>query len=364
MDEFQTKLGRIRRYCAGAGYDGMFLSRRANFAWLSCGGSNTVERCSEYGVADLLVLADRHYVLASEIERYKMAEEALKAEMGFELASFPWGGAGRREAVARLVKGLRIVADSAFPGMEERAAEIAELRYSLTAEEEERYRAFALESAGDLENLCRTIEPGMTEFDVASRLMAGSVKVGGDAPVVLVAFDDRIARYRHPAPTGKRLARRALLARCSERGGLIVSLSRVVCLGRPEAELLDRHRACGSVNAALIAATSAGARGVDIFARGIAAYAEFGFPGEWEKHHQGGALGYACRDYVLDSSYDVAVADNQTFSWNPSISGTKVEDTIIVKGERQELLTATGGWPRFDATAGSATVSCPDILVR
>jgi Xaa-Pro dipeptidase len=364
MGEFETKIGRIRRYCAGAGYDGMFLSRRANFSWLSCGGNSTVERCTDFGVADLLVLADRQYVLASEIERYKIMDEVLKPEMGFELEAFPWGGTARAEAVSRLTRGKRIVSDAAFPGMDERAGEIAELRYALTAEEEARYRELALESAIDLENLCRSIEPGMTEYEVASKLMAGSVRAGGDAPVALVAFDDRIQLYRHPAPTGKKLIRRALLARCSQRGGLIVSLSRLVCFGKLEDEIMDRHRACAQVNAAFIAATTKGARGIDIFAKGIAAYAESGFPGEWQKHHQGGALGYACRDYVIDSSYDATVLDNQAFSWNPSIAGSKIEETIIVKGDRQELLTATREWPRFDVTAGATTVSCPDILIR
>ena len=364
MNEFETKIGRIRRYCAGAGYDGMFLSRRANFSWLSCGGNSSVERCGELGVADLLVLADRQYVFASEIERYKIMEEVLKPEMGFELAAFPWGGTDRADAVSKLTRGKRIVSDTAFAGMEERAAEIAQLRYSLTVEEEARYRAFALESATDLENTCRAIEPGMTEYEVASRLMAGSVRAGGDAPVALVAFDDRLRLYRHPAPTGKKLVGRALLARCSERGGLIVSVSRLVFFEKPDEDFIRRHRACARVNAVFIAATTTGARGVDIFAKGVAAYADSGYPDEWKKHHQGGALGYACRDYVIDSSYEATVVDNQAFSWNPSIAGTKIEDTIIVKGDRQELLTATREWPRFDVGVGTTTVSCPDILIR
>lgn len=66
MNEFNTKLNRIRDYCSDHQYDGMYLSSRANFAWLTCGGNSTVERCSQYGVAGTLVFPDKCHVIASE----------------------------------------------------------------------------------------------------------------------------------------------------------------------------------------------------------------------------------------------------------------------------------------------------------
>lgn len=364
MIEFLTKLNRIRKYCLENSYDGMYLSSRANFAWLTCGGNNTVERCNQYGVADLFVCGNDHFVVASEIERYRIWEEELARTTGFQLVTFPWGETHKEDVLARLVHGKKVVSDVALPGMDVRIGEIAELRYVLTDEEEVKVRASALAAAVDLENIARSIAPGMSEYEVAAMLMSGSVISGCDAPVVLVAFDERMNAYRHPAPTGKRLAKKALLARCSEQAGLIVSVSRIVSFGQPDDEFRRRHQACAQVNAAFIAATVTGARASEIFAKGIAAYVQSGHADEWTKHHQGGALGYACRDYVIDSGCTSVVRDNQLFSWNPSISGTKIEDTIITKGDRQEILTDTKRWPRLEIRVGSSTIQCPDILVR
>ena len=190
MKEFDIKKERRRQFCKTFGYDGMYLSQRANFAWLSCGGNNTVERCISGGVADFFVTKDRQYVIASEIERYRIMDEELKSEHCFELVSFPWGGNAKDDAIAKLVNGKKIVSDIPYQGMVCKSREIAELRYVLTEEEESRIRLFASESAANLEAICHSISPGMTEYEAAAELMAGSLRIGGDAPVVLVAFDE------------------------------------------------------------------------------------------------------------------------------------------------------------------------------
>lgn len=362
--ELQSKLARLRAFCDAGGYHGVLLRRRAGFAWLTGGRNSTVERCSEYGVADLLVTRDACHVLASEIERYRIMEEEGLSTLGFELATFPWGGGDQQAAIDRLRAGRRMAADAAVPGFEPCAAELADLRASLTPEEAERARAVARASARNFEQVCRELTPGMTEWEAAARLMAASVRDGGDAPVVLVAFDERMLAYRHPAPSGKKLQRQALLVRCSEQHGIIVSISRIVSFGEPGPEFRRRYAACARVNAEFVSATRPGAVGKEIFARGVAAYAAGGYPDEWTRHHQGGAMGYACRDWIADAACGKVVQERQLFGWNPSIVGTKVEDTILVTGQGQEVLTEMPGWPGLEVQVEGRTVRCADVLVR
>jgi hypothetical protein len=53
-----------------------------------------------------------------------------------------------------------------------------------------------------IEAAARLIEPGMSELEVAG-VLAQQVYASGATPVVaLIAADERIRNFRHPAPTG------------------------------------------------------------------------------------------------------------------------------------------------------------------
>ena len=77
----------------------------------------------------------------------------------------------------------------------------------------------------------------------------------------------------------------------------------------------------------------------------LRAYAAAGFPGEELKHHQGGAIGYRAREWVAHPKSQEAVQARQAFAWNPTIEGTKVEDTALVIDDRLEMLTTSPEWP-------------------
>src|SRR5690606_33490230 len=70
------------------------------------------------------------------------------------------------------------------------------------------------------------------------------------------------------------------------------------------------------------------------------AYKERGYENEFNLHHQGGPIGYQSRDYRVDFSHTGLIAENQAFCWNPSITGTKSEDTVIVSSNGAEFITA------------------------
>jgi Xaa-Pro aminopeptidase len=192
--------------------------------------------------------------------------------------------------------------------------------------------------------------------------MDSAASVGARATVSLVAADDRIARFRHPVPTGKTWRRTVLVAQVAQRHGLCVSISRLVNAGAIDADLTKRtHATCG-VFGALLDATRPGARAGDVFAAAVAAYAKAGFPAEERKHHQGGATGYRSREWVAHLSSDERVRAPQAFAWNPSITGTKVEDTAIVTEDGVELITSTGEWPTVPITARDRALAAADVL--
>ncbi len=204
------------------------------------------------------------------------------------------------------------------------------------------------------------VKPGMTEHHLGGAVAGWLRDRGIQAHVCLIASDERIARFRHPIPTAKPIEKAAMVAICAQRHGLIVSLTRIVHFGAISDELRRRHEACTAVDRVLHAATTPGARWCDILAAGVREYGARGYADEWKLHHQGGPMGFECRDFKATPDETRTVRPGQLVGWNPSVSGTKSEDTILTSAGAgagpAEVITRTGDWPE--------TLGRPDILVR
>jgi hypothetical protein len=229
-----------------------------------------------------------------------------------------------------------------------------------------RYRELGREASFALEGACRRAEPGMTEEEVAA-VLAEEVYARGLVPsVILVAADDRVRKFRHPLPTEKRIGELLMVVLCARRWGLIASLTRMVWFGRklPE-DLARRHRAAQAVDAAFILATRDDRPVEEIFQHGLYAYDFNGFRDEWKLHHQGGPTGYQGRSFRARPGEKRRVSAPQAFAWNPSVTGTKSEDTVLALpgGAAPKPLTYPIDWPASDLEWGGEHVARADILL-
>lgn len=363
-EERREKLKRLRAAMRREGLDVVFLTTRANFAWLTAGGSNYVNTSLAEGATTLAVTARRACVLASAIEAPRMMAEELQAGE-FSLVTFPWHSeAAGKQAVMDLAAGRKAAADSDLYGLPRLPASFAELRYSLTPSEIVRYQALGRDVSLVLETVGAELSPGETEQQVEG-LMAELALAQGIRPFVrLVAADRRIERFRHPIPTTARIRRRVMIVICGERDGLIIAATRLVNFEQLSAALRRKHQAVCRVDAALIAATRPGAAVGDILAEGLAAYARQGFADQWQLHHQGGPTGYLGREYLATPGERRRVQANQAFAWNPSVTGTKSEDTILATAEGPVVLSAAVDWPTVEIEVAGRTIRRPDILLR
>ena len=155
-----------------------------------------------------------------------------------------------------------------------------------------------------------------------------------------------------------------MLAACAERGGLLAACTRLASFGKLPPELERRHQAVTAVDVALMSATQPGTTLGAIFARAQEAYAAVGHGEQWRLHHQGGSCGYLPREVVAIPGETTAAMANQAFAWNPSITGTKSEDTILCTDEGPELLAEPTDWPMIDAEWNGVQIPRPAILVR
>jgi len=125
-----------------------------------------------------------------------------------------------------------------------------------------------------------------------------------------------------------------------------------------------RIEACAEVDARITAASRPGKTLDELFHTLQDAYAAVGYPDEWQKHHQGGLIGYQAREYLVNPTDQHVAELNQGFAWNPSITGAKSEDTMLLTVDGPEILTHTPDWPEQEIIIGDRALPRPEILVR
>ena len=367
--EIAEKTGRLTRMLAAERLGGVVLVAQPNFAWLTAGGNNGIDTSREQGACALVVGADgKRHVLASRIEMTRLLEEEL-AGTDFEPVEFGWEEEKAQptflaDLAAKVVGGGATLGSDLPLGGTVRAADgaVSRCRYQLTPPESERYKQLGRDAGEVMGAVARSLTPGVTENEIARRVADALAARGMRSVVTLVAADERIAKFRHPVPTEKSWERVVMLVSCARRQGLIVSLSRIVCAGEVPEELKRRMDASARVNAKLLAATRPGAVGSELYRVAAEAYAGEGFAGEERLHHQGGAAGYRTRDWVAHPASTETVQNNQAFAWNPTVTGSKAEETCIASAEGVEVITKSPDWPQIPVRVGGREYLSPDVL--
>ncbi|MBS3734560.1 MAG: M24 family metallopeptidase [Phycisphaerae bacterium] len=365
-EERQIKHQRVVGYLDTHDLDGVLLSRRCNFNWYTGGARNYVAEACDAGNSALLVERAGATVLANNTEAPRLAAEDLAAaDLDFQTFDY-YDATGAGKAFDAALSGKRVAADVPAAGRELPSldAMFDRLRWELTPAEIMRYRAVCRDVAEALEAAARTAEPGRSEHDLAGET-ALRLRAAGCTPwLLLVGTDERIAAYRHPLPTDKRLERKAMLVTCAERGGLVAAMTRLVHFGAIPDELAERHRAAATVTAALLTAMRPGRTLGALFAEAQAAFREAGFADEWRALHVGGSCGYLPRERKAAPGDDTAVLADQAFAWNPSVAGTKCEDTVLCTDEGWQRLSGQTGWPMEAAAWKGESFELPGILSR
>lgn len=331
----------------------VWFARPNGFAWLT-GGSNVVDRDGDIGVA-AAGYDGEFRVLTDTIEAQRLRDEEVPD--AFEVEAFTWYDSGiGAELAERSPTPAAADFDAGVSGVRELDA--AELRQPLTDEDVERYRDLCADAAGAVESVAKGLESGDSEADVAVDLTAALHLKNIEVPVALVGGSRRAQTYRHYTPTEEPLGDYGLLSVTAQRGGLYASLTRTVVFDPPK-WLDERHRKAARVEATALVATQAAANGEypadvskdrpgtagDVFGAIQDAYAAVGWEGEWERHHQGGAAGYAGREWIATPDATDPVHAPMGYAWNPTVQGAKSEDTQLVTADRIEPMTVTGDWP-------------------
>ncbi len=359
--EIDAKRARLMDWMRSQHLEGVLLRRSENIAWITGGAVELrVLTPCETGVGSVLVTQEgRCYFLTTANEAPRLTDEEFGA-LGFEPVIFPWAEDDTVDRALELA-GPHVACDVPAIGMA--PAHLAPLRASLSAPEIARMRWLGRATATATTEVLRTLQPGISEFEMEARAASALLRRGILPSVYLMAVDDRIVRYKHAVARGQRMERFAMLNLCARRWGLTVSITRFAHVGALPAELQRGFEAAAAVNASLLHHTRAGATSAELFRVAKQGYADAGYAGEELRHHQGGATGYWEREWVATPEGTEQVQDCQAFAWNPSAAGGKAEDTVLLHGGNIETLTATPDLPLLPASCEGVAYPAAGVLL-
>ncbi|HOR81018.1 MAG TPA: aminopeptidase P family N-terminal domain-containing protein [Sphaerochaeta sp.] len=363
-EELRIKLDRVRTLMSRLEFDGVFLKRQDDFSWLSCGGQNYIG-WGDMGLCGLLVTQDETYAVTNVIEEPRMREEEQLEELGFKIHAGAWQDTGfEARTLKNLVPSGRIAFDYTHdlgPNIE---GEIKKLRLSLTKSEIERMRKVGIMATLALEEAAVSVRPGDTEIEAIKRIANALYDQDMMSTSLMCAADDRLMKYRHAIATPTKIKERFQIGGNMRKWGLTVCLTRYVNFVPVTDELRKQYRLNQLIDTTMMVNTVVGRAYHEPLKAAQKLYDEHGYGDEFLKHHLGGPIGYANRDYRVDFNLPGTIQENQGFCWNPSITGTKSEDTILVRKDGFEFITRPIVFPKNEVVVDGKTFIRSDILEK
>lgn len=361
LNEALVKEERIHAMLDKHGYDSLLVTRRENFAWLSCGGRAVTSYVVENSPVYLLVTPTRKYAIGYCMDIPRTCDEEL-ANQGFEAVALPTFGKTPEQVACDLSTG-RLAADCSIGSLNNLGTAVTRLHEPFLPEEIERYRTAGKEAGELIHTLANWVQPGMTERQVLGHMWGLYVEHNFDGDCMFVVSDERIRRYRHAVPSDQKIERVVILAPATYKFGLHFPVSRVIYFASPTEDELRRHLAVSTIQAAMVANSQPGVHLRAMFQICLDLFDQLGFPDEKTNHVHGGPTGYRVSypERCLDP--DEAVKPGMALAWYITIAGAKSEEVILVDERGGELITVDPTWPMLEINYQGKAVVVPDILV-
>lgn len=362
-DLFQKKIDKVHNFCKQKDADGALLNRCENFSWMTYGGRSHITLNTVEGEAKLLIIDKEVHLFANNIEMKRLLTEEIPEEITnkFILHEYKWWE-GNSE-LKNILKNKKILSDSFFLDTIF-SDDLNKLRIKLDHLEMENYRELGKICDDILYKTAHEITPYMTELEVQG-LLYNKLMNKNIEPVLALVFSD-ISRvtYRHNLPRDIKLGKRVFFSICARKRGLIISATRSM-LFIPDTSLVSQHEKNCYIDSIAIYNSQPEAKLNSVFQKIQIAYEEVGFKGEWMKHHQGGLAGYKAREMTANPSTDYKFEEGVSIAWNPTICGTKSEDTALVFSDDNEIISfpSDSKWPELIINIEDNKVRRPNILL-
>ena len=349
MNEIIEKIGRLRELMDEKGITSTLITRRDNFSWIT-GGAREWVSYSGGAVAWILVTPEKGFLVSNNIESRRLMYEEIEGE--FELIEYRWYEDPMRKI--EKILGKRPATDGKIESFLDISEDLKKMRIVLDEWEMEKARKNGKDMQRIFEDVLIESKPDMTELDIAGRLREAFTYEGFELPVLLVFSEETRKMYRHNLPTDRKLGRFFFVSICAQRRGIVLSMTRSVAFGRVPDDIKEQHELNALIDSEIISETKVGRSLGEMFEIIREIYEKHGYAEEFEKHHQGGLAGYNPREEKALPGSKTVINPGNLVAWNPTITGTKSEDTFLIFENGIEMLTFTENtkWPVLEFDGG------------
>ncbi len=362
---FRARVQLLRDFVKQRGFDGILLSRCDNFSWFTFGARNHITLGTETGAAHVFVNQESVYILTNNIERKRIEKEELYEDLSSEIefAEYIWSK-NMIDVLKPFISGKRIASDTGMFETINLKPQIDQLRYVMSDFELKTYTDLGSTCDQVLNREMKELKPDMTELEVQGVIYRSLAKEGIEPIFVMVSGEESARLYRHNLPRNVRLGKKVFVSICARKRGLVVSATRSVLFEKDHA-LAEQHRQNCYIDAIAISNSKAGVKLNTVFEEIKRAYAEVGKPYEWMLHHQGGLAGYNPREIIANESTEYELKVGNVLAWNPTITGTKSEDTIALTENGPVIISyfENSDWPYVEFKINGILIKRPDLLV-
>jgi len=361
IHDSEIKRSRVREFLQRKGYDGLIISTREHFAWITGGGDSHVVRNTDTGFGTIVITKDKAWLVAHSMDAARLYDEQIPGQ-GYDLVVQRWYEGDVRQKALELA-GRNVASDTSYKDTQNVYADLVDLHYPMTDLEISRTHWLASTTDQLFSAFAPTVKPGETEKDIAARLHCEHLKKNMEVDVLIVGSDERCFNYRHPLPTEKQLDRYLMLHTVARRWGLHCNLTRFIHFGEPSEEIRKVYNAAANVETRVFLSLKPGVKFSEILALQKNWYAEQGYPEEWRNHFQGGPTGYVIVDAGRCLTEKV-VQINQAYEWFITITGTKMGELSLLTEKGLEISSFQNStWPGIEIETPLGELVVPDLMV-
>jgi Xaa-Pro aminopeptidase len=343
------------------GCEGLLVLEPENFSWLTSGALPRGVLNPE-DMPALYFSAEQRWLLAPNHLSQRLFDEEMDG-LGFQLKEWPWHW-GREQLLADLCQGRAVACDRVLGAAQDVAAQLRQMRRTLTSYEQACLLALGQLVSHALEATCRTMQPGETEREIAGQLAHRLLHRGAHTLHVGVAADGRSRLYRPFSFTSMPIQHYAVLTLTARKYGFCAMASRSVSFGAPDPTFRAEHNAACKIGATYLASTWPDAVPREILGAGRRVYQLTGHEHEWRLSPQGHLTGRAAVELPLGPQTEDLFQVGWAVTWHASVGAAVSCDTFLVTEEGPRVMTPTETWPLKRIRIQGADFLRPDILVR